>query len=103
MKAFVLVAVVASLALLGNVVETEAGGVTVQLHGSTGQSQHSQHSQHWHHQGYWPHRHPQYVYVPQPRAFVYYAPEAPAYTADPRWQWDGYRWWFWDGYRWIAY
>ena len=97
MKPFVTLALVASLALLGTVVETEAGGVTVQIHGTTA------HSGYWHHQGHWSHGHPHYVYVPAAQAQAYWAPVAPAYPADPRWRWDGFRWWFWDGYRWIAY
>ncbi len=97
MKAFVTLALVASLALLGTVVETEAGGVTVQIHGTTA------HSGHWQHQGDWQYRRPHYVYVPAVSAPAYWVPVAPEFTADPRWQWDGLRWWFWDGYRWIAY
>ena len=97
MKAFVTLALVASLALLGTVVETEAGGVAVQLHGSTA------HSSHWQHQGHWQHHQPSSFYVPEPRAQAYWVPMAPAYTADSRWYWDGLRWWLWDGYRWIAY
>lgn len=96
MKTLAMLAVVASLALLGTVVETEAGGVTVQIHGTPAQP-------HWQHQGHWPQRHPYYVYVPQPRADVYFVPVGPAAAADPRWHWDGLRWWFWDGDRWIAY
>ena len=96
MKTFVMFALAASLALLGTVVETEAGGVTVHFQGTTGPSQHWQHPGHVYH-------HRRYVYVPQPRAQVYYVPAAPAYTVDPRWHWDGLRWWFWDGYRWVAY
>lgn len=101
MKTFVMLALVGSLALLGTVVETEAGGVTVQLHGTSGGTVWGTtgRPQHWQHQGNWQH-HPHYVHVPR-YAPVYVSPGYAA--ADSRWYWDGLRWWFWDGYRWIAY